>query len=432
LVVAAWSPARAAEPIPLTGSEASLAQVNQLRLLATGYPDEFAGVYTDAATHVVHVRVVAGANGARRVQAALNNSTMEPNTFGSTERWKVLLEPAKYGQRELDQTMARVTTQQPWASAAADRLSLWYVDPRVNRVIAGLTSVTPQLRQTAQAAFGDRVTVRESPRLFTMESATKTDHVPTLQRVSAPARSSNAAGTAGHASVAAVPTRLLDAVPYWGGDRIVSIQTVNGSTYIVQCTAALEFSLQSGLAMSSAGHCGPQGTDWMQGYFDGSQIRYTGNIGTVSANVQWGNGQTDAEMMAGSSWAPHVYIDSTNSIPVGGRIAVGVTDQVCTDGSVSNLTCIGVVNAANACVTLHDGLHNVNVNECHMNVATAVGGSSPLSQPGDSGGPVFFQAGGRAYGQGIISGGTSDHLTVVFSDMNYLSGVYAGTPSVAP
>jgi hypothetical protein len=167
------------------------------------------------------------------------------------------------------------------------------------------------------------------------------------------------------------------------------------------------------------------------GRYDGTNINYTGTIGTVSS-VQFGNNLTDAEMMTGSSWAPHVYIDNTNDISVGGRVAVSVADSVCTDGSVSGLTCIGMVNAANACVRVRDDLHNVTNNECHVDVANAVGGTSPLSQPGDSGGPVFTQVNGRAYAQGVISAGSSDHLTVVFSDMNYVSGVFSGTPSVAP
>ena len=91
-----------------------------------------------------------------------------------------------------------------------------------------------------------------------------------------------------------------------------------------------------------------------------------------------------------------------------------------------------MVNAANICVVMHDDLTNRDVNVCHLNRATAVGGTSKLSQHGDSGGPVFAQINGRAYGQGIISGGTSDGMTALFSDMNYVSGLYAGTPSVAP
>jgi hypothetical protein len=72
--------------------------------------------------------------------------------------------------------------------------------------------------------------------------------------------------------------------------------------------------------------------------------------------------------------------------------------------------------------------------EFHLYPSLCMGNlaSAPLSQPGDSGGPVFTQVNGRAYAQGIISAGTSDHETVVFSDMSYVASVFSGTPSVAP
>ena len=95
-----------------------------------------------------------------------------------------------------------------------------------------------------------------------------------------------AARTASAPAVAPSPGRLLDATPYWGGDRIVRFWTDSaGRSWIGQCTVAVRARSNNSSAyyMLTAGHCGPTGTVWRQGYLDESDGTVVEHIGAASA-----------------------------------------------------------------------------------------------------------------------------------------------------
>jgi hypothetical protein len=52
---------------------------------------------------------------------------------------------------------------QPWAKVAGPLLSQWYVDTRADRVMVGLTKITPAARIAARQTFGGAVTLTVAP-----------------------------------------------------------------------------------------------------------------------------------------------------------------------------------------------------------------------------------------------------------------------------
>lgn len=52
--------------------------------------------------------------------------------------------------------------------------------------------------------------------------------------------------------------------------------------------------------MVRAGHCGPTGVLWYQGYYDGSKILTTGTMATANT-IQSGDNRTDSELIGGES-----------------------------------------------------------------------------------------------------------------------------------
>jgi hypothetical protein len=132
------------------------------------------------------------------------------------------------------------------------------------------------------------------------------------------------------AAAATTPTRLLDSVPYAGGDRITSLQTISGKQYAVQCTVSVEVLPSSGGdATLSAGHCGPTGTLWYQGYYANNTVYNTGIMGTT-ATTQWGNGRIDGELIEGSQYGyyPAIYTTSTELESVNGIAVTGTGSEL--------------------------------------------------------------------------------------------------------
>src|SRR5205807_803683 len=84
--------------------------------------------------------------------------TFNPATIqDSGQSWNVQLKSVAFSSAQLNDTKNKITTQQPWASQSANYLTDWYVDAKLNKVVVGLTDVTPQLQQAATSTFGGQV-----------------------------------------------------------------------------------------------------------------------------------------------------------------------------------------------------------------------------------------------------------------------------------
>ncbi|MEN2736794.1 hypothetical protein ABCS02_03290 [Microbacterium sp. X-17] len=219
--------------------------------------------------------------------------------------------------------------------------------------------------------------------------------------------------------------------PWWGGDRITNYQTIGGVSYNIQCTVTTEY----GSYMMSAGHCGPTGVLWYQGYYDGANIQSNGTMGTVQT-VQWGNNRTDSELISGSTYDAHVYTatsSGTSAVAVTGAATVAPGMSVCTDGSFTGYVCGATVGETNACVNISDMGTVYNV--CGLDIAQNP--NAVIVQQGDSGGAVLANVGtdptlgSIAKIAGTISAEANNGHQVSFADIGYQRQIFGVSPTLA-
>ncbi|MEU4213995.1 hypothetical protein [Actinoplanes sp. NPDC026623] len=296
------------------------------------------------------------------------------------------------------------------AAGLGDKLALWYVEN--GKVKVGVTDASGGVVTELRARLGtDAEIFQHAP----IESATRLTPAPADVRIvtgAAPQRAGKAV------AAATTATRLLDSVPYAGGDRITSIQTISGTQYVVQCTVSVKVLPDSGGdAMLSAGHCGPTGTVWYQGYYDSGTVYNTGILGSTTT-MQWGNGRLDGELIQGSQYGyfPYAYTTLTGLESVTGIAVTGTGSKVCTDGSFTGYKCGATITKYNVCANITEGTTVYSV--CHLDIA---GASSQIVQPGDSGGPVFYPNSTTDVAlAGTISAQSNNGREVLFSDAAYL------------
>jgi hypothetical protein len=413
--------------------------VGQLQQYVRQDPSEYAGLYVNSAARTITVNVASAtaSQGRRqltqRIASLSAHAALAPAPSSMPAALALSIRPVRYSQQQLTATMSQITRRQPWSALAKPVLATWAVDPRTDTVLVGVTRLTPQLRAAALAAFGEQVTLVQQQRLQLATSVTQLRPGYHVVSVASPYKKAMRAGAAGGGAsavpqVAPQPSRLLDETPYFGGDRIYRLISSGGVTYIIQCTVAF---MWSPAAMSSAGHCGPTGTIWAQGYYDPSNntLYKSGNMGTVYT-TQFGNGRIDAELMNKSSWDPYVYTALEGASPVVGYETGAVGYTVCTDGSFTGENCTAVIQEIDVCANESDPLTGATVNVCHLDIATSSNGSM-LCQPGDSGGPVYSYSGNSLLADGIISGCSSDTppggSLVAYSDILEAQLILGGT-----
>jgi hypothetical protein len=216
---------------------------------------------------------------------------------------------------------------------------------------------------------------------------------------------------------------FIDSTPYYGGDRIVNQRLVNGQWIIYSCTVSSPYVSGTTTYMMTAGHCGPVGSSWYQGYYDGTTIWNSGTMGTASS-VQWGDNRTDGALLKGSSYSPYIWTNGssytaahvTGAATVAPKSSTYAGTPVCTDGSFTGYACGGKVSLINACVNISE--ESVTYKVCGLDAAVA---PTPIVQGGDSGGPVVVPV------SGTISAQSDGGKTVYFSDVKYLQQVFAAT-----
>jgi hypothetical protein len=388
--------------------------IGQFQAFTQSHPERYSGLVVDEQTGTVRVYVPSGGGAA----ASTDLAHYSGSALAATGRpLKVEIRTAKYSLRQLDQTMAAVDTLQPWAGSVRGTLSIWYVDPASNTVHVGLTKVTPQAVADAEKYFGDRVSVVQKDRMNTLEKV-----VEVKREVIDPAPSRSAA-----AQLAGIlPTRLLDSTPYYSGTRIYRW---TDSTHVTLCTTATLVATSVAHQMVTAGHCGPTNALWYQGYIDSTGTLHTsGSMGTV-VRVEWGNNRMDAEVIGGGSyWQSAVYGGPNNAdiswaLGVNGQTSVAVGQSFCADGSTTGEACGAKIYGINTCVNVNENGTVYKV--CNQAVATATN-TTPIVQPGDSGGPVWTLSSNvqRVLMAGIISNGNAAGTNLGFTQMTSFTSAF--------
>ena len=206
------------------------------------------------------------------------------------------------------------------------------------------------------------------------------------QKISAVVRTRAQISERGFAQAA---SRLADSPPWYGGDRIATSSS--------SCTSGFSFMNSSGGTVNStAGHC--DGTS-------SHNATFAQNGGGYGVTVAWSRCSGcagDAELISTYPNSADGFVWQTNSsyAPVS---AVETQTQfpgtlMCTDASFTNQVCQATITNSNSCVLFSDG-----VTTCGLVAATKVG--STISQPGDSGGPVYNRnANGSVTARGLITG----------------------------
>jgi len=343
-------------------------QVGEMQAIVNGHRNAFAGLAGDPVSHIVTIYLAQSADSQTRSTGmqALNfvGSAGDLELQSSPKVWTIDYVVGGNSLATLDGVLERVASAEPWRTDVGEDIVSWGIDSRQHVVRVGLERIRPSVAAEAQQVFGDTVVLTRQDRPIRQNS------------------------------------RLLDSLPYWGGDRVAL-----SSGPLTQCTVA--FVVQQGSTgsrgMLGAGHCYANGTNVYQGYYDSNNsFHNSGYMGKVTV-WQFSNNTVDAEFenatTLGRTVQDHVYVTSGSSkvVLTSGTSFVGLT-SVCFDGSFTGEKCIGTIQQADICVYIYP------YTTCHMTEATA---SSRLSQGGDSGGPVYknYGTGLAAYGHIVANNG---------------------------
>lgn len=299
-----------------------------------------------------------------------------------------------YSRADLKSVMARMRSAQPWAKVTGPLLSQWYVDTRADRVVVGLTNITPAARIAARQTFGGAVALTVAP-----PNVFAVGHGVAHGIVTSP-RVNNATGT-----------RINDNKPFEGGDEIISYWKVGPNEFdYVACTSsfAVTNTVGGASAMLSAGHCqkDSKSSNWYSGHVT-NHVLNVGQKEGVQGNVVAG-GKSDAmtvtqNIKVPTTYLPSDFVDSDTShtvYPVDGQGSFAKGEKICTDGVISGAAICGPkITQTNMCVKFSGGL-----SVCNLAEATY---SGPFCIQGDSGGPAYVDLGRVIPALGTIEGFTS-------------------------
>lgn len=181
-------------------------------------------------------------------------------------------------------------------------------------------------------------------------------------------------------------SRSNDSEPYSGGANL------NGD---LLCTSgfALDFNA-GGRYMVTAGHCNPNGA--------------TTNMGTAwresAAYPYW-----DFELIQGKTYRPYIYDSGSYTRPVVNASNPSVGSSYCISGRTSGTVCSWTLRKLNQTICYSQGYPS---GACAHNLAEFYRSSGVPVQPGDSGGPLWYNYSSpdRAGIRGVISGYSWDLL----------------------
>jgi hypothetical protein len=195
--------------------------------------------------------------------------------------------------------------------------------------------------------------------------------------------------------------RYYDYAPFYGGDAIFP----NASKPEVYCTDA--FTMLGNIHPSNhflltAGHCGSR-YPW---YTNFSSKHVLGNTSTNYFNGFGGRTTTDTQTVGPANAWGTVWGNTTNTYYPYTTLHPARGAGICFDGAVTGLVCnVPVTRAGPFCEPI-EGYDDCNLGEAYSS-------SSVITQPGDSGGPVFQRTSNdnQIKAVGTISAGSPDGHT---------------------
>ena len=205
------------------------AQIGEMQDVVSRNGNAFGGLVADQSTHIVTIYLAPSLSQAHRSSRLADlgtvGSTADPLVSAAPKRWSLRIATSGPSLAVLDGVVSRVKSNQRWRENLGDNLISFGVDPSLHAVVVGVETITAKVIADARSAFGNLVVVKKVERQTRL-------------------------------------SRLLDAKPYWGGDRLV--------LYPEQCTAGfVAIDTRNGdRGMLSAGHCFYAGATVKQGYID--------------------------------------------------------------------------------------------------------------------------------------------------------------------
>lgn len=356
--------------------------LGQFGQTVNGDTANFAGVYVDQAQHVLTVYTVGGSAvaEARSVLAAQhgaspNLAAHESLALAATSSYRIQYVAVKHSQHAMLAAQAALTASNtidgvPWNSVGPD--------PKANQVLVGVTNPTATLAAQLQARYGDLVRlVQQGP----ANDLVKRMEFPSAAAADAYVHRDQQAHPAGPNDTGSA-SRYSDVAPWFGGDRIDTF--TNDHSWVESCTAGFGYTdpQYAPAQMLTAGHCGTSGAYW---WIAGQDNSWTGHFMGITGWRTFNQGHTDAALITlpGTTLQPNIYTKNNINWPYVGEAYNFAGDQFCTDGSYSQEVCTGQIDACGKSITI-DG---ETVND--LCVGHSVGGTGPLAQSGDSGGPVI-------------------------------------------
>lgn len=297
--------------------------------------------------------------------------TSLPNSFQ-----QVRVVPAKYSSVELENIQATLNSNYSSLKAKGVVLGEWGIDIANNRVYAKALLVYGRLT-VAESADATRLASGESDLEFSVLD-----------------------------SLPVETSRTSDGVPHYGGATI--------SSTTLSCTSGFYW---TDAHMMTAGHCGPVTTSWTSGTFPYGTTSYSAYYGHSNPNLQdW------SAIQLNGSGTGRFYISALGSLHVASYFAGNQTgvSGIRTSGAVTGDYQVGSGNVTGVDINV---AYNNGVTVNHLNSAQC------LSNPGDSGGPVYVSAGsGEATAAGIVSG-RLDNTTCYYAPINQITAQYGGAPA---
>ncbi|ROS36448.1 hypothetical protein [Curtobacterium sp. PhB78] len=330
-----------------------------------------------------------------------------------------------------DQQLALVPPAVTAAGLRDDQLSVWYLDEG-NTLHVGLTSYTTQQAEALVDRLGTDtvITQEDQPEAAIGHAPKSSAAAKQLLNPSAGARAS-AIPASGTPSTGGVPGGLtvgpyepfLTVPTYPGGVRIIR----DAGDEIVWCSTTALW----GGKMLFAGHCGPNGAKWQQGYYDNGTIASSGSAGTASS-VHWEANNPDVALLSGGNgFDKGVYLNGDKGnvtyAHIAGAAVSAIGATICTDGTTTGYVCNAKVNMVNGCTNMTE--EGKTVHECGIDSANNP--NAIVTRPGDSGGPVLAPStGGKFLVTGTISAESNGGHTVYYSNANRIKQILGTSVTV--
>jgi hypothetical protein len=362
---------------------------NELQALvgaAYGNSTLYSGLRFDEARHTYILGAVDVNAATKNLNQLFHGNTANETSSVADSSIRVEVTKQSTSRNILNSVMSQVAADVKNKNIADGRVTAWHIDEDANQVVIEIASPSDKDVLALRDRYGSGlVRVISGRRAITAEKVTTSEKPIKLQKVS---KSSIAL-----LNQAKSPSRLLDFAAYNSAVRIFRVgpsSTGSGST-IYECTTAMH--RKSLTEVVTAGHCGPTGATFYQGYFDqaASTAYYTDILGTVSLSIV-GNGNPDfANIKASVPLSDQQYTSDVVNLQeyvattqTSNSIKFVTGQSVCTNASFTGYTCRGSkVTAVNMCIDIE----SANL-VCGVDRASS-GDGGYIVQFGDSGGPVL-------------------------------------------